>query len=198
MHSSELEEVISADRAEAGVGGLVLAGSDGFDLFGPGVEGLTFFEGFIVVGHTAADVDHSLMTEDRMTRTRDNQLPHLPQRSCRVITPINIPTPLQCLRIGPSNHKNITPLSRNSPMKRRYLKRYIQRYDLPLQWLIMLDVADLDQMQGGVGDLEEVEEWLDLEEVFGLDAERVLLQETICAEKGGACGIWTFHAFVLV
>lgn len=60
-------------------------------------------------------------------------------------------------------------------MKRRYLKGDIQRYDLPLQWLIMLDVADLDQMKSGVGDLEEVEEGLHLEEVFGLDAEGVLL-----------------------
>lgn len=198
MHSSELEEVVPADRAEAGVGGLVLAGSDGFDLFGPGVEDLTFFEGLIVVGHAAADVDHSLMAEDGMTRTRDDQLSHLPQRSCLVITPINIPTSLQGLRIGPSNHKNLTPLSRYSAMKRRYLKSYIQRHHLPLQWLIMLDVADLYQMQGGVGDFKEVEEGLDLEEIFGLDAEGVLLEEAVCAEKGGCCGIWAFHALVLV
>lgn len=56
-------------------------------------------------------------------------------------------------------------------MKRRYLKGDIQRHDLPLQWLIMLDVADLDQMKSRVGDLEEVEEGLNLEEIFGLNAE---------------------------
>lgn len=62
----------------------------------------------------------------------------------------------------------------------------------------MLDVADLDQVQRGVGHLEEVKERLGLEEVFGLYAKGVLLEQAVRAEEGRICWIWTLHALVLV
>lgn len=70
--------MVLADRAEAGVGGLILAGSDGFDFLGPGVEDFAFFEGLVVIGHATADVDHSLMAENGVAGTRDDQLCYLP------------------------------------------------------------------------------------------------------------------------
>lgn len=41
VHSSEFEQVILPDRTETGIGGLVFAGCDGFDLVSSGVEHLT-------------------------------------------------------------------------------------------------------------------------------------------------------------
>ena len=83
-------------------------------------------------------------------------------------------------------------------MEGRYFELDVKWHHLPLQGLIVLDVADLDQMQRGVGHLEEVKERLGLEKVFGLDAEGVLLEQAIRAEEGRICWIWTLHALVLV
>lgn len=115
------------------------------------------------------------MAQDGMTRTRNDQLADLLQRCCSVITLVNISTPLQRFRVGAANHKDFSPFSGNSAMERRYLKLNIKRNHLPFQWLIMLDVADLDDMQGRVGDLEEVKERLSLKEVYCLDPEGILL-----------------------
>lgn len=94
VHSSEFQQVVLADGTEAGVGCLVLAGRDGFDLVGSGVEGLALFECFVVVGHASADVDRSLVAEDGVAGARDDQLSHFPQSSRSVIALVNVPAPL--------------------------------------------------------------------------------------------------------
>lgn len=53
-------------------------------------------------------------------------------------------------------------------------------------------------MQSGVCYFEEVQEGLNFEEVVGLYAEGVLLEETVCAQQGRGRGVLSFHALVLV
>lgn len=124
-----------------------------------------------------------------MTGTWNDQLADFRQGCCSVITPVNITASLQRFGVGAANHEDLAPFSCYSSVERRYLELNIKWNDLPFQGFIVFDVADLDNMKGGVRDLEEVKEGLGLEEVFCLDPEGILLKQAVSAENRRICGI---------
>jgi hypothetical protein len=97
---------------------------------------------------------------------------------------IDVPTALEIVSVSTSNQVDFSPLGGNGAMERRYFERFIERDDLPLDWLVVFYALYLNHVQSRVSDFKEMKERETFEEVFSIDPVRVLLKKTINTGDG--------------